>query len=71
MPESQSENLKDLFRVAAGLPAAERGRYLEQACAGNSSLREKLESHFTHMTKQLVFCINPHMSLHGPFKTIS
>jgi serine/threonine protein kinase len=44
MPESQSENLKDLFRVAAGLPAAERGRYLEQACAGNSSLREKLES---------------------------
>lgn len=44
MPEELWENLKEIFHVAAELPLAKRERYLEQVCAGNLSLREKLES---------------------------
>jgi len=37
------QQVKELFVAAADLPPAERGRFLDQACAGDARLRQELE----------------------------
>ena len=44
MPHSHWENLKELFHAALELPQQDRAAYLDQACNGNSALREAVES---------------------------
>src|SRR5215204_4608147 len=43
-PESHWQDLKRIFQRAVELPPSERAAYLEQACDGNQSLREVVES---------------------------
>ena len=35
--------IKELFLAALKLPAAERGAYLDTACAGDTALRQEIE----------------------------
>ena len=44
MPDSNWENLKDLFHAALALPPAERPAYIDHACNGDAVLGEALES---------------------------
>jgi len=44
MPDAHWENLKDLFHVALAVPPHERAAYLEQACNGDTELRQAVES---------------------------
>jgi serine/threonine protein kinase len=44
MPDSHWENLKELFHAALALPQQERAAYLDQACNGDTTLREAVES---------------------------
>jgi eukaryotic-like serine/threonine-protein kinase len=44
MPDPQRENLKEIFYAAASLSASERAAYLDMVCAGDTSLRQAVES---------------------------
>src|SRR5205823_2616255 len=44
MPDPHWENLKEIFHAAVALPPNERAAHLEQACDGNASLRQAVES---------------------------
>src|SRR5438128_4482344 len=44
MPDPHWENLKEIFHAAVALGPAERDTYLDQACDGNPSLRQAVES---------------------------
>src|ERR1043166_3099180 len=43
MPANVS-NVKDLFLAVLDVPVAERGEYLDSACAGDAKLREQVEA---------------------------
>jgi serine/threonine protein kinase len=44
MPDQRWENLKEIFQGAVSRPPDERESYLENACAGDSSLRSAVDS---------------------------
>jgi serine/threonine protein kinase/tetratricopeptide (TPR) repeat protein len=44
MPDSQWDNLKEIFHAAVALPPPERASYLDKACDGDPSLRAAVES---------------------------
>ncbi len=44
MKPERWRRLQDLFEIASGLPATERGSYLEKECAGENVLRRQVES---------------------------
>jgi eukaryotic-like serine/threonine-protein kinase len=44
MPDEHWENLKEIFHAALALSPQERATYLDQACNGSLSLRERVES---------------------------
>ena len=44
MQDPNWENLKEIFHATLALPPGERAAYLAQACHGNSSLRQAVES---------------------------
>src|SRR5215831_17839485 len=44
MPEPEWDQLKEVFHAALALPPEARAAYLDQACAGNSWLRQSVES---------------------------
>jgi len=44
MPEPEWDQLQEVFHAAVALPAEARAAYLDQACAGDSLLRQSVES---------------------------
>src|SRR5580704_17937478 len=54
MPESADrenwKRLDELFQQAADLPAEERNRFLDEACANNSAMRGKLQAMLDSLT---------------------
>ncbi len=48
MAQSRRDRIKALFEQALDLPAPERAKFLEDACAGDAELRQELESLLTH-----------------------
>src|ERR1700741_3148207 len=44
MPESNWENLQEVFHAALAMPVAERAAFIERSSKGDESLRNALES---------------------------
>ncbi len=69
MPQP-SEREIEVFNVALELPAAERAAYLDQACAGDAALRQRIEELLQASEEACAFLEDPAAVSPGPGGTI-
>src|SRR5271170_6617769 len=69
MPQPPDREI-EVFNAALELPAAERAAYLDQACAGDDALRQRVEEFLQAEGKVGAFLKSPAVVPPGPGGTI-